>query len=338
MEFYQREYFLSKIKLGYHILDYRGKRIKVLAPDPETEFLAQEEYLRSLEESDCLTEEEAVNLVIEEGIWNAALENELTNVIPKHIEYWKVKLYEDWFKINQRDTIKKYLSAPVNEETRLQSLKHKYYLYTREYIAGYQRDLFVLSRMARLNKKRVNWYEINITEVYQLLQLSFLSPNLIRELARSNSWLNYYATCKRNKMKIFNNRLTMEQRLILQYTTFYENIRKHPDCPSDEILEDADALDGWIILKNREAEAEKGKKKVASMVHGKLSKAAEVYLPAKDIDEVKKIESLNPPVVQRIKKQREKQLQKHGTLRQDQFIDVQTDLLQQAEMQRQQRK
>jgi hypothetical protein len=338
MEFYQREYFLSKVKLGYNIVDYRGKRIKIYPPDAETEFLAQEVYIRSLEESDCMSEQEAVNLVIEEGNWNSKLEEELTVIIPKHIKYWKVKLYEDWFKINQRDTIRKYLAAPIQEEYRLQNIKHKYFLYTREYIAGYQRDLFILSRTARCDKKSINWHEINIAEVYPLFQQSVISPTTLKELARSTSWTNYYLSCRKNGIKPFGKILTMEQKLLLHYTTFYRNIYKNPDCPDQEIIEDDDALEGWIILKNREAEAERGKKKVASMVHGKLSKAGEIYLPASNVEEIEKIESLNNPVTQRIKQQRNRELKQRGTMGQDGFSDVRVDLLKQAEMQRQKRK
>jgi len=328
MEFYQREYFLSRIKLGHYRIPYNGDIYKIYPADEETEYLAHEEYIRALSNEDCYSQEDAVNLLIDEGSWNVKLENELSNILPKHIEYWKTTLYEKWFRLDDRPVIKKHLAAAQEEEARLTQIKSKYYQHTREYLASYSRDLFVLSRMTRCNGKRVNWHNVDITQIHLMWQLSFLSPVVLKEIARSTSWNNYVLACKGNRSKLFKGRLTIEQKLLLQYTSFYHNIRRHPDCPGDEIVEDDDALEGWVIIKNREAEVNRNKKQFDNSLGSKVSKAGEVYLPAQSTAEIQRIDGLNSPQAKMIKRQRNKQLANSGgILRQDQFLDVQVEQL-----------
>jgi hypothetical protein len=94
----------------------------------------------------------------------------------------------------------------------------------------------------------------------------------------------------------------------------YDSAYEHPDCPDDEILNDDDAFDGWLIRERRKSEKDKGRKMVDDLVGGRHGGASEVFVLAKGKKDAARIEAANDAAIQAIKRQREAALQKHGTL------------------------
>jgi len=72
----------------------------------------------------------------------------------------------------------------------------------------------------------------------------------------------------------------------------YDNIYEHPECPDDLIIEDDDALDGWLIhQKNKNKQLKK--QAALDSSNPNLKKAQEVFMMANDMNEAEDILSLN---------------------------------------------
>jgi len=74
--------------------------------------------------------------------------------------------------------------------------------------------------------------------------------------------------------------------------------------PEDNIIDDDDAFDGWMILQRRENEKNRNKQRAEKMLGNKLGKAGEVFLMAGSKEEAQSIYGLNDPVSQNIIKER----------------------------------
>ena len=74
----------------------------------------------------------------------------------------------------------------------------------------------------------------------------------------------------------------------------YDKIYEHPESPSEEIINDDDALDGWMIFNQEEIKKQKKEKGVDSMMSEKVRNSSEVFLMAgNDKEQAKDILDLN---------------------------------------------
>ena len=74
----------------------------------------------------------------------------------------------------------------------------------------------------------------------------------------------------------------------------YSKIYEHPNCPNDAIIEDDDALDGWMLLEQRENKKQKEQKGVSNMMSDKIKNSKEVFLMANnDKEQTEAIFDLN---------------------------------------------
>jgi hypothetical protein len=73
----------------------------------------------------------------------------------------------------------------------------------------------------------------------------------------------------------------------------YTKIYEHPECPNEDVIEDDDALDGWMLEQQKKNAKEKTEKGVDNLI-GKYGKnAQEVFLMPKDEKEFDQINELN---------------------------------------------
>jgi hypothetical protein len=112
----------------------------------------------------------------------------------------------------------------------------------------------------------------------------------IRSLARSDIWRSYAASCQIEK-DLFNT--TDDYKYLINLYKMYDNARQHPEAPSEDIINDDDALDGWFIFHNRKAANEKKKNSVLSKVGPKLGQHNFIF--TNNEDEAKAIIDSNSP-------------------------------------------
>lgn len=326
MELYTREFFISRIRAGYISFLLNKYRIVVKAPSNDILVQANElyinEYYKALEE-DLLTTDDTLFLLIQLGLWTEQNENEYQNIVPKHIDYWKVELYNSLLRSKTKEQVKKYLDAAKKELIRLAEIRHSYDYLTAEGYAAYVKNMFLVSKCAEYNNKRINWRKFDISQIMYNYHSHLLSSDQIRFLARTTPWASLWPVLKLNGQIFENINLTTEQQVLLSWSVMFDRIFESPDCPSDEVIEDDDMLDGWLIIQRKKREEERNKQEVEDSVNKKIRNADEIFVKAESLEDAKKIELLNSPQSKKIKQQRLNQLKSNKVVRQQEFRDVQ---------------
>jgi hypothetical protein len=101
----------------------------------------------------------------------------------------------------------------------------------------------------------------------------------------------------------------------------YDNVQESLECPSDDIIEDDDMLDGWFISQRKKREQEKAEAEVEGTMNEKVANSSEVYVVAKSEKDHQRIESLNNPHAKMVKKQRMAVIKEKGEASQLDFHD-----------------
>jgi len=101
------------------------------------------------------------------------------------------------------------------------------------------------------------------------------------------------------------------------------------DCPSDQVINDDDLLDGWFIVQRKKREKEKADADVDNTVQNeKIKNASEVFMMAKSQEEIDKINDMNDFQGKIVKKEREAVIKNKGKAQQHDFLDEKMKLRQ----------
>lgn len=167
--------------------------------------------------------------------------------------------------------------------------------------------------------------------ILQLCDIFFdksnISINVIRGLARSQQWRSYWEISKKTN-SLFNGCVTSwssNQKSLSYWSTIYDSVYESYDRPSKDIIDDDDLLDSWFIR-----QGEKTESKVKENLLDKPLKSGrnEEFIMA-DKDGAKYIYGMNDPMVRTKIKARQKILNKHGVVRDQDMPDSQMDMKQQ---------
>lgn len=324
-----RDFFIARIKAGF----IKVNDIYVYGPNPFIEYEASEKYNEILQEAieeGAPTEFEQTNILINNGIWSTKNEEMLEKTLPDHIEQWKVQIFQATFKSMTKETFREYLRTAEKEQTKLFSIKHSYDAYTAEGIAGFAKNLHILmnSSFDRLGKP-IDWKELDPLHYMYKYNESVITQSMVRELARTNPWALYWGLNKKigtQQKLFFSQYLNIEQCILSQWSTLYDNIHESPDCPNDEVIEDDDALDGWLILNRKKRDGDKNKSLVDSL-SSKVGNSNEIFMMAETPEDAKKIKGLNDKRAESIVNSRIKQVKEKGTIQDHHFADQKERLM-----------
>jgi len=314
MEFSNREYFISRIVSNYTILNIDGQKIKLYSPNEEIMYEANE-FVRQLDTSGFLMDDDMYDILIERNLWSLEEENNLGEVLPKNLEKLKVELYNALLQSKKRILIKKYIKVTKEEYTRLYNKRHFYDYNTLEGYLIYIKNQFVLEKCI----KNLEWFNLDIHKVLLKYYENLLSPDIIRELARTTPWSAYWPILKKNGKIFKNDFITLDQQQLAQWSIVYDNARESTECPPDIVFEDDDMFDGWMVVQNQKYQNQKNKHIVESKV--KIN-ADDIFVMADTIEDAKMIESMNTPQAKSIQKSRLKQVEKHGIVKESELTDV----------------
>jgi hypothetical protein len=97
--------------------------------------------------------------------------------------------------------------------------------------------------------------------------------------------------------------------MLVSWSMFYDNVAKSSEAPSDDVIDDNDMLDGWIlVMKSKRSEGEKSR--LADELAG--GKSGEIFVPVESLEEAQTIHELNNPAANMLRKQRLQTLNKLG--------------------------
>ncbi len=339
MELYEREYFVSRLSLNYLEMrdDERDLLIRIIQPDAQIVFEGNRIYQESYEKAfdqEVFVDAEIVDFLIEHELWTSAKEKQLES-IPEEMEDVKVRLFENFTHADSRRELRTKLRELQKTIDDLYSVRHFYDHITCHGFATYNKWNHVIEQTTKFpDGSDYDWQKAGLTEVVTYSQSEKLSDTMLRELAKSEPWRTTWLSSRKNGGVAFDtpgHLLTTERKGLILWSNMYDSINESPDCPSEDIVQDDDALDGWLIKQRRDREGVKAKKSIENkMSNEKIANAGEVFLVASTYEEAKKVDSINDPSARSAKRQRDRKLKKEGSLRQSDFSDVKRDLRTQA--------
>lgn len=331
MESFEREFFVYRILSSYIKYKSNSLELKIIKPSVDTIYESQCLYMEVYQESlenNCLSAEEILSMMVSKELWTDEDTNQLDVVLPKHLDFWKVELYNNYTNKVQVGQIRGYLETVKSSLQDLFKRRHLFDHYTQHGLATFARWQYIIENTTvNYDGSKHDFKNININTILEAVNKSQLSETVIRELSRTEPWRSMWSAGKKSGL-LFSSAVTDlsdEQRRLINWSTLYDNINEYDDCPSEEIINDDDALDGWMIIKNKENK--KAKEKAAIEKRVKRGEDGETFIVAESKEEAAKIYEMNSPTARMIVQQRLNDIRKSDKeLVDTDFADIQRGL------------
>jgi len=326
MDFQKRELFVLKIRLGK--IKIPKLKCELYPPTIEDRLesceVYDQAYFNALNE-EMMTEHQMAEWMIEHNLWSHHEEKDLEG-IRKNIEDIKVEVYKLNKEKNKANQLKRYLRSIEKKLNDQINKKNLYYYNTCESIANLEKLRYLIKRNCLQNNRICDLEDDELDYVLDCFRESILSEEIIREVSRNEPWRSLWFIKNHNKQDVFLNLdrdITINQQNLLLWSQTYDNIHESMDCPSDDVIDDDDMLDGWLIFQSRKRKQEKVEQDMDKKMSSKVKNSSEVYLMASNIDEAKDIENINSYHSKMIKKQRQAVIKHSGDagVTQDKFQD-----------------
>lgn len=312
-----------------------GLYIYIHPPSIKERIKADEVFMDAYEDGlneGVMSSDECLLFMMENGIWNSTKEEKVKDV-EEEIENLKLAVFEGFFNAQLRQENKSKLKLAKNILTKLNSQKHSYDHVTVAGVATYAKNAWVVENCTRYEDgASYQWDDIDVQKAMQISNDSVISEGVIRELAKTNPWKGYWSLRDKDK-NIFNKHpleLTFNQSHLISWSRAYENVYESPECPVEDIINDDDAFDGWMIKQRKERENSKNEKFGESLTN-KHQGANEVFVFAPTEEDAERVNNLNNPAAKMQKRARTEQIysSEEGGVHYQQFRDVKMNLAEQ---------
>lgn len=328
MKQHEREFFIAQIRSGKVAINQNNKRliVKPLTFDKAVE--ACEVYNNAYEQAyidGIMDDEEMDQWMREHDLWTTE-DDEKTERFKKDLERLKIEIYNARNDESLREKIRLYLRIGEKQFAQHLSKKHLYHQNTREGFATSEKVSWIIKNSTLFNNDLYDFSDISLNYVTDEWQSSFLNDTQSRELARNEPWKSLWVIRESTKVKLFDNsdtcELTYNQKNLVIWSQMYDNIQESTECPSKEVIDDDDMLDGWFIIQAKKRETEKIAQEFDNGTKSdKIKNSSEVFIVSKDKKSAEKINSMNSLQALHIKQQRAATLKERGSVEQQNFAD-----------------
>lgn len=328
--------YISRILSGFYIFICGNQKYKLMYPGISVKYDADiyaEQIYEDAKFNEWIRDEDIIYTLIDMGVWTHNGDDNLRS-LEQQIEDKKVELFNNCLNPNLSKSIRKTLSNIRLSYNRQFEIRHSLdHLTADGYSQTLRNQYLLIHSLYYYNNEPVFPCMDNVD--YQLLNKlsSIINENIIdittyKIIARSDLWKNYWSA---NNTMLFNKPTvdwTDEQKTLVVLTKMYDSAYQHPECPSDNIIEDDDMFDGWMILQKRENEKIKNKNRTEKLLEGKkLGKAGEIFIAANSQEEAFNIYNLNDNTSRHIIKERENILKNtKGSIDDANLPDVQRNI------------
>ncbi|MAG59542.1 hypothetical protein CMO96_02005 [Candidatus Woesebacteria bacterium] len=332
MELYEREFFIAKIFRGYikHKVD-KDIYIYINPPSLEEYIESQEVLMEAYEEATeegVMSPDECLSFMMDNGIWGIEKEKEIKE-LESGIEKLKVKVFKSFFSSEKREEARGLLNRSKERLAVLHHLQHSYDHVTTVGVATYAKNAWVIENCTTYKDGSLyDWKHMDIQKAMSIQNNSIISEETIRELANSHPWQGYWAL-KGEGENIFRKHpleMTFNQHHIVSWAGAYSNVHESMECPVKAVIEDNDAFDGWMIDQRETREKDKGEK-FGEKLTEKHKDANEVFVFAPTKEDAERVDELNDPAAQMVKRQRMYQVDTNAGVEYQQFNDVKRTLV-----------
>lgn len=318
---------ISRLALDHLNIVYRGTIYKYFYPNIsliEESYTYKEEMLDKLTYKGLWSNEECLIFLKNRGWYDQEKINHLENRLENaKIDFFKNRTLSGY----KAEQIKVNISAIREEISRQYSYYNKYYAQTAEYHAEDNRQRFLIERSTFSGDKLIDDYQAVQFCLNKYFD-SLYDAKTARKIARTSHWRNMWILFKPNMFSKPYYELSVNQKAVLIYSLMYDNVYNHHEIPTDEVIENDDALDGWFIVQKREAKQAQQEKLVDKSA-GKIKPGAnEVFVVAKDKEQAKAINNMNDFQGQMVKKQRQQIMKQKQKTQQSDFVDHKLEIQQ----------
>lgn len=332
MEQYLRDYHVRRILSDIMHFEYNGKTYYISSPTAEFKYYAEIVYRDIYEKARfCnVSSNNVVAILHKYGFWNEEDEKNLEN-FKKELEQTKVSLYENYDNYEKRDIFHKIIEDLKNAIENIIDKRFKMNHVTAEHTAFVAKQRFLIgSSILRPNKKRLwlsfkDWDKENkiIDYAFSKINENFLNEAAIRDIVKNEPWKTIWSVSNKSN-SLFKKAvcdLSDEQISVFIWSVVYDNISKSQDNLSKEIIDDDNALDGWMILQRRKKEINNNKRQMSSRIDPVMNKYETLFIVPKNHNEIDKIYDMNDFGAKMAIKQRLLQIQRDGAVQEVNMLD-----------------
>ncbi len=322
--FDRREFLISRILSGSIRLKLGNDTVVFKWPDSTIRYEALELYQEILENSEVLDEEAVVAFLINENMWSFEEEELVQKKLPEDIDNFKVAMFDNILNTPKLNSYRLMLDTAKGKSRELWAKRNAFYYMTAEGVGIYSKQLILL-------EKSIDRADVNLNAVFDAFQNSMISEEDMRCLAKTEPWRGIWAAHKKTGT-LFPSELTEEQRRLVQWSSFYDSVYEIPECPTEEIIQDDDILDGWSIKRRKEYESEKKKQFGENVLGKKHEKADELFLVVGNEADAKKVYDMNSGKAKIIQQARLSAIKAKGEVKEsdlpDRKMEIRTRLAQ----------
>jgi hypothetical protein len=330
MDSYEKQLLVARIKCGYYIYKHKNITLKITPPTKEQEYESLIVYKQAYEEAlkdGNMVKSEVLEMLESQSLWDDE-HGELLEELSQEEENLKKELFNNFFKDSEKKDIKFNLSKVKKGQAKLRSIRHSYDFLTCEGIATYAKAVWIVENTTTyLDGEQYKFLEMPVTEVLKKFNQDSITDEEFRELARTSPWRNTW-NCNNSCAYVFSESvsdLTPNQMALISYSVMYDNIYQSQECPPDEVIEDNDAIDGWLIIQ-REKRGKKQRESLLENLHKRHENAKDIFVMAENREDADRISELNGDIGKHIRASRLGKLNKEGTVAHHAFSDIQADL------------
>lgn len=330
---HEREYFVSHVRNGVYYVDYGGVKLKILPPTIEDEYFINLAYKEAYDEAysqDVMTEEDMLFWTYQKGLWTEEDDTKIKD-LENNLEKLKVKMYENRFKSDVRETARAYLRATEKALVSARGKKAVHYENTCEGVSFTKKCMEQIKRCTFLGNELCDFSSIDGTIVWSAFTRSFLPEGQVRELARTEPFRSLWMMHSEIGRKIFRNlperELTFDQNNISIWSRMYDNVQESHECPSEDVINDDDLLDGWFIIQRKKQEHNKLISEVEGMTsNDRIANSEEIYIFTNSKEEAERIDDANTIHAKMLKKDRMQQIKQAGSLQDHELQDKRLEI------------
>jgi hypothetical protein len=299
------EYYLYRIICGYYFIEIKDIKYKVLYPSVELKYKAELLYREILDQqkfdNNWLSDLQLQILLDTNNIWTKKDDQDLAQQ-KLSLELEKIDLYKEFTNANSKKNHKKNIQKINNYLSTLYYRKDSMnYLTLKHFANNIKHEFIILNSLLDENDNRVipdmKCFNENYNNTFsQMVSKEILDNqipiNKLKIIARSDIWRSYYNDA--NAFPKSSVEANDDYRHLVSLTKMYDQIRQHPECPTDAVIEDDDALDGWFLYQKQKSCKEKQKNQILDKVGGnKIKNSGEVFVVTQDRNEARTIFGMN---------------------------------------------
>lgn len=334
MDSTQKEFLVARIISGAVPISISSKTYFVKSPSRRARldmFIFMDQVRDELAFEDLLSQDELDCFLLTNKIWSADLEEEIVT-LEKNIEEFKVQIFQNVFKSRERGLARKGLQVSRERLSELLGVKHSFdYLTVEGVISMVKAQLNMYSSLYdgdELVFKGDFWDERGdlLNTAIEKYHTSLFKEFHYREVARTDPWRSYWGLSSKEAglfgLSPFD--YSDEQRILSTWSNLYDRIFDSPNCPGDDVIQDDDMLDGWMIVQRRNREEHLAKKQGEEGFQGneKIRQSDEIYVVAQNMDDARKVDKLNDSVSKRLKTQRWQTINRTGVADERDLPDI----------------